>query len=464
MYSPSAKFSLTVPPGAFPDNTEVKVDTDSSSYDVPQGDYIFYRQVGKAIVITFSQEPLLPCEASVTFSYLEPGDYVVCSLVDLSWQEHAVPSIDGTTVSFPISSSGTYGIFRNDFKLYENASACFSKWPSWSAIRKNQASTGAKLLNIPLLETDRLKAKASEQIGFFFLETIPAEITDIVYRAELPPQIKPGFQLEFLSEDGSPLIEVKSPAELSSAVGLDSVYVDYERRLAYFSREHESISLSGKLEEPEWEVILPSIKLKPKLHHVWNMFDEFGLLLGTPRLCEERNAQYRDRLFAAKHYPAGPHRQGLVFGAARLLGLIKTVVWTDDSLEFVIPERVVEGTVRVDWKRVEGVQYLSDSCIIGPLYEGIAHKIIYIPDVISVHTLGDPNDAGLRKLLINPDGTPTEYHRSLAEQINRAAPIMWDYFRFDEAFWDVVDKQFTGTGCVPGIYDADIEGWRGYRV
>ena len=59
----------------------------------------------------------------------------------------------------------------------------------------------------------------------------------------------------------------------------------------------------------------------PELHPVFNELDRFGLLLGLPRLEEERNPEYRMRLFDVLVNRAGSSYRGLINGITRELGL-----------------------------------------------------------------------------------------------------------------------------------------------
>lgn len=59
----------------------------------------------------------------------------------------------------------------------------------------------------------------------------------------------------------------------------------------------------------------------PVLHPVFNELDKFGLLLGLPRLEEERNAEYKQRLLDVMVNRAGSTYRGLINGITRELGL-----------------------------------------------------------------------------------------------------------------------------------------------
>ncbi len=59
----------------------------------------------------------------------------------------------------------------------------------------------------------------------------------------------------------------------------------------------------------------------PVIHPIFNELDRFGLLLGLPRLEEERNADYKQRLLDVMVNRAGSTYRGLINGITRELGL-----------------------------------------------------------------------------------------------------------------------------------------------
>ncbi len=59
----------------------------------------------------------------------------------------------------------------------------------------------------------------------------------------------------------------------------------------------------------------------PQIHQIFNELDRFGLLLGLPRLEEERNAEYKQRLLDVMVNRAGSSYRGLINGITRELGL-----------------------------------------------------------------------------------------------------------------------------------------------
>src|SRR3990167_10735954 len=81
-----------------------------------------------------------------------------------------------------------------------------------------------------------------------------------------------------------------------------------------FTHLHHSVSNSFTLSNIDTYGV-------PIAHHVFNPFDEFGLLLDLPRLPEERNAEYRQRLLDVLVHRGSADYSGLVNGITRELGL-----------------------------------------------------------------------------------------------------------------------------------------------
>jgi hypothetical protein len=83
----------------------------------------------------------------------------------------------------------------------------------------------------------------------------------------------------------------------------------------------------------------------PQPHSVFNEFDQQGILLGLPRLSEERNPSYKWRLMDVFVRRASSAYLGLIYGITRELGLslIETMSITPDP-SFLLPAIVFEDT------------------------------------------------------------------------------------------------------------------------
>lgn len=106
----------------------------------------------------------------------------------------------------------------------------------------------------------------------------------------------------------------------------EAYYYDADENTLYFKSHFDSLMVNDALYEGSLE-----------LHHVWNPFDEAGLLLGCPRLYGERNDSYRDRLVDVFANKGNSSRSGLINYISRSLGINEEKVIIDslDNREFI---------------------------------------------------------------------------------------------------------------------------------
>ena len=67
------------------------------------------------------------------------------------------------------------------------------------------------------------------------------------------------------------------------------------------------------------------------------------------------------------------------------------------------------------------------------------------------------HDNEFRRSLYNDDGFPSEELKRYEVELSNVAPIMWDRFVWDEAFWDVVDENLMGLEVLPHKWDQTLE-------
>lgn len=66
---------------------------------------------------------------------------------------------------------------------------------------------------------------------------------------------------------------------------------------------------------------MATTRFTPVIHAVFNEIDQFGLLMGLPRLEGERNPEYKQRILDVMVRRAGSSYLGLIYGITRELGL-----------------------------------------------------------------------------------------------------------------------------------------------
>jgi hypothetical protein len=136
----------------------------------------------------------------------------------------------------------------------------------------------------------------------------------------------------------------------------------------------------------------------PEVYNVWNCFDEFGLLLGLPRIPGEKNSDYKARLLDVYTNPANSTYQGLIYGIARELGISTSSV--------------------------------------------------------SIERLGDLMDSSYSGNLLNSDGNAIGTKLvDYADEVYDHNPIFWGNIIADESYWDGVDEEKNGYYYLPHIWD-----------
>lgn len=62
-------------------------------------------------------------------------------------------------------------------------------------------------------------------------------------------------------------------------------------------------------------------------------------------------------------------------------------------------------------------------------------------------------DNKFRETLHKDDCQASKELKAYVEELSSVAPILWDQFKWDEAYWDVVDKKLMGLEALPHIWD-----------
>jgi hypothetical protein len=141
----------------------------------------------------------------------------------------------------------------------------------------------------------------------------------------------------------------------------------------------------------------------PEPYNIWNSFDEFGLLLGLPRIPAETNAEYKTRLLDVYKNPANSTYQGLMNGISRELG---------------IP--------------IEDMEVVSLSSTL---------------DRTSINSLLNTDGNAIGTKLVG-----------YADDVYDHNPIFWGNVIADESYWDGVDEETNGYSFLPHIWDPMASG------
>ena len=328
--------------------------------------------------------------------------------------------------------------------------------PSWMKIRRDKHSIGQQFLNFFGLQFEHIESMLEDMLNSSFLPTASVEQIDSCFKTKLPDVLNPNWQLSIYADHHEiPVADKLKDFYLATE---ETAYIDWQSNMLYLRYTGSEVMVSGS----QGSKRLAPMRLKMSLHQIWNAFDEFGLLLDTPRFPGEPNIDYKERLYYVFRYPASARKLGILHGLGRHLGLFEKLEWTDDSSPLLIPKRLHPETIRVDGRPYDNIQYSeSQTTLLPPDSPSEASRIVTYLPFVQLHALFDwQNDKDLYNLLFEPNGQATDLHRRYAQMVHEQSPIFWDYFKYDEAYWDVVKPDKSGLSYVPNNLDADISAWK----
>lgn len=276
-----------------------------------------------------------------------------------------------------------------------------AKFPSWMKMAKDPDSIGAQFLDVFGLTFKEFERELNETVENFYIETAHTDMIDILYKVPLASPV-----ILDMEDVESVLIE-QNNGNTQLVFGSLNLRDFYQREVAlpkYFIDRaagylylRVDFSFIENPEQPFKAVIVNNApQYEVELHHVWNAFDEFGLLLGLQRLPYEQNEVYKERLLDVFRKPGSVTREGVQNGLSRELGLA-----------------------------TEEIQIVPFST------------------------------TAFNSELIKPDGTPTEKMTHYAKQINDNLKFTWDAMNFGEAYWFSVEQENLGIDFLPHIWDVD---------
>lgn len=366
------------------------------------------------------------------------------------------------------SLSGDYAIFKNMYWYSAFTQELANEYPEWTRIHKSKESIGQQFLNFFGIHLEELKEWLNWVDEQKHLATADIHVLDWVYVYSLP-MITPKDEVRlFYQKDNKthPIPIVATLQDFFYSEVNEAGILDYEERKLYARDAYPGLRGIVRNEKG-----IQEIKAEPVPFHIWNAFDEFGLLLNKRRLHLETNADFKERLLDVFRYPANSAKQGLSHGIAQELKLIERTgknKWRDDSRSFVIYNKtgwpIDIESLRIDYQPLDEEQYevVNDyHIIIHPLNQKKEHVVSFIYG-IKKHELHDRQDNELQQLMYHPNGQATSKLMHLASYINTVAPVMWGDFKWDEGFWDTISKELTGLGYIPNMWDTSISKWKDY--
>lgn len=346
--------------------------------------------------------------------------------------------------------------------------------PHWFEMRQDINSVGARFLNVAGLAFDELSLALSEAEDALYLSQTPIDGLDVLYKILIPIHLD-AKQISSVFSHYHTLTRITS-IEAFKEVPTDGLtnslqphhpyFLDEEKNILYVRHPYDVAEdcLYGRISYTINEEVYQQDLM---LHHVWNFLDEFGLLLCCPRLTEETNARYKERLLDVFKHPAGANKMGLLNGIGRELALRQRLTWSRPSEPYIIQEAmVVLNTLEINDRPVTEQEYTFNALgqiELHPRPDLTSPATISYLHGIEMHQLGNKQDLKLQQELLNLDNTASDLLKYYVERIHLEAPINWNHFRWDESYWDTANPEVTGTAFIPNLQDARIEGFKAYQ-
>lgn len=356
-------------------------------------------------------------------------------------------------------------------------------FPRWTKVRRDKNSVGAQLLNVFGLQFEDIEFYLQYALDNYFIGSADVKQIDVVYKSSIPSSLT-DEELFVISGGGLKLNEMTSLKEFFEGIDTrflerkevyypNPYYVDWERRVIYFKKAY---SIDEYFPEGKVKMTLVNDKgetifehnLPQMIHHIWNFFDEFGLLLDTPRLYGEKNVNYKERLLDVFKHPANATKQGLEYLMARELKLWKEVKWYDGGVDLLIRHtNVVLNSIEVD-----GTPYPAGSIIYdysgrivlagSDSFDGQTRSVRFISG-LQIHNFHNKKDLAFQEDLYSVDRVATPMLKYYVDVITNQVPVMWDKFIWNESFWDIADQEMSGYGYIPSFKDARFLNWLKYK-
>lgn len=383
-------------------------------------------------------------------------------------------TVNEETKAFEFESHvvGIFCIFVNHYWYSEITQRMADEYPNWTKIRNSAESTGQQFLNYFGMELETVHDYLEWISDQKYISTADMNALDWVYMYQLP-DISLKDKIQLTRRIGSNNIEVPILESLKQFFYNDTNQggvLDYEENKYYTTKSYGNLMLNITRDGNTL-----SHQVTPMDFHIWNTFDEFGLLLGVERLHLEKNVDYKERILDVFRYPSGTHDIGLTNGIARSLKLIQRkdkngnqLIWQNDAKDLYLKNTtgkfIDARTLQVDDVTLTEEEFTIDevgNILIFAKHIGKPHRISFIYGV-DKYQLYDKANESLYKMMYQEDGQATSKLLTWVEYINTVAPIMWDRFNWDEGFWDTIDKDLTGLGYVPNMWDSNIEVWKDY--
>lgn len=367
---------------------------------------------------------------------------------------------------------------RNKFAKYTEKIR--SMLPFWLQMKKQpNTSIGLQFLNFFGLQLDDIYLILNYAYKQNKIMQMDETFIDMCYKAILPTY----FNINAVVGVQSSNIILSQSKDLYSFFGLgtnyeveniiqqpDFYYIDYTKKIIYVRDKYDT---DKNNKYGQIDLVLDNGKkynIKTTLHHIWNFFDEFGALLSCPRLLEENNTHYKQRILDVFKNPASSTKVGLLNGISRELGIRQHKIWLDPTKDFIIKDKmVVVNEIKINNNTVNlNNVYITKSnkyiVLLGnPLDTRKNLDVSYVSG-IEIKALTDHSNNKFNNETYYANGQPTQLMLDYINDIKKNSSILWNDFKYNEAVW-VKDEEGYDTECfgfIPATFDSNIKGFAKY--
>ena len=365
-----------------------------------------------------------------------------------------------------------------DLTFARHTNAILNALPHWFKIRKeSQDSIGARFLNVCGLELDDARYVIDYAYRQCYIDTADIAQVDFCYKTIVPMPLKVS-DLSAVFANNTGLIRAKN---IKQFFGIDQngiqdanlhsfefYYVDEKRNIIYVRQKFnaDAINDNGKIRLVFKDKSEYTRQLIP--HHVWNFFDELGALVSCPRLFEEPNIEYKKRIMDVFTNKAGASRPGLINGIGRELATRRTLTWVNTDRDLELEDAmIVLNSITIDNKYIDPKRvFLTAAGTVllkaEPDDKIKKHTVSYVYG-LEMHQLYNREDVKLYNELFTVEGKAKTKLKQYIDILNSESPIFWDDFHWNEHYWDQNEKDVSGIGYIPHLYDGSIQGFKNYK-
>lgn len=352
--------------------------------------------------------------------------------------------------------------------------------PFWFKIKKKpQESLGLlflKIFGMQLDDIDKILNYAYEQTK---ISSIDTTFCDRLYALDLESNfiiedirlIKTGQSIIRETKTLYELLNLEEKYKISDNINQPNYYfIDKDRKIIYFTEPYNKNNKS-----PYGKVTVTYVIGKDEIektynlrfHQLWNFLDEFGALLCCPRIKEESNLSYKERIMDVFRHPASSTKLGLVNGISRELNLRKRVVWNNNCNYEIKDKMVLLDSIMVDKRNVgiNELRFTKDDNII--LDTGLKQSEIAIVSYIKgleVTSFTDKSNKISNELLLS-NGDQTDLMHNYIKILKQNSSFMWGDFNYNEGIWIINADEYNSEhfSFKPSRFDARINGFKNYK-